>query len=229
MPRDEIREVRIPDRGFADMALIAEHAGKLASINAVASEKGAAVSLDELAKAAAEKTGIAEDELGKLLRALVGLHSLRRSLKLDGAQLATVLTRSIEKQARDDWRKEHLARWMDGRETIAETLSPDHPLAIRGKATELTYAYQNVLEETRIFTDVRPVFDEEGENVLETVIVHLLTIGYFDGSHSSRIHVAMDAADVSELKRLCERAERKAASLKRSLGGLPWPTSVAGE
>jgi hypothetical protein len=73
---------------------------------------------------------------------------------------------------------------------------------------------------------MRPVFDDAGESIKQTIVTHTILIDYSDGGDNRQLQVAMDASDIAELRRLCERAEVKAASLRSVLKDMPWPVSI---
>jgi len=75
-------------------------------------------------------------------------------------------------------------------------------------------------------TDLRPVFNEAGDRIVQSVISHVLSIDYHDGMDHRVIQFSLDAGRLAELKEDCERAIRKAAVLKRDLASAPWPVSV---
>jgi hypothetical protein len=69
--------------------------------------------------------------------------------------------------------------------------------------------------DARILTDLRPIFGGEVDAPKAMIIVHTLKLSYHDaatGKHEE-LFVAIDDEDIEKLKRILERAERKAKSL----------------
>ncbi len=64
---------------------------------------------------------------------------------------------------------------------------------------------------------MRPVFDEKAEVVQGFLPFHTLVISYYEGGESRTFYVAMDANDVTALRELLSRAERKEGVLLRHL------------
>ena len=61
---------------------------------------------------------------------------------------------------------------------------------------------------------------------MQSVVSHTLSIDYHDGPDHRVIQFTLDATDIADLKKQCERAQNKSAVVKRDLKCLPWPTSV---
>jgi len=85
------------------------------------------------------------------------------------------------------------------------------------KARTLQYAYEHLLRSARILTDVRPVYDDDADEILGGVVTHSLVIEYTEGGRHHHSYFALDTQDVGRLKQQCERAERKAATTEAML------------
>lgn len=219
--------VSIPRQAYRGLALLAKHRDKLPVIRECASE--ATASITELVRLASARTGLPEDDVSDIVDALLGMHGVRSRLNVSAEVLVQALNTCIEQQAPEEWRKENLTAWQAAREALKEAFRSDDPVGIFEKSIRLAVAHQNVLETSRIVTDVRPVFDDAGEKILRAVVTHVLMVEYFDGSDTKRIHLMLDAKDVKELKRICERADKKATVLLEATKALDWPVSVVGE
>ena len=73
------------------------------------------------------------------------------------------------------------------------------------------------------------IFNAAGDKLLETLVGHSLAILYRDGTGTEELHISMDADDLAELRKACERAAKKAVTIRNSLAECPWPTTVIGE
>jgi hypothetical protein len=144
---------------------------------------------------------------------ILNLQAVQKRLKLSTAQLLEAVAANFNRHLSGAEKEQALSAWEAARGIIADilnSLGPKNPLLLRAKAEQLAYFKQNILTQARIVTDMRPVFNESGNEILRATITHDLIIDYYSGQNPMRILFALDAADVSELKRLCERAERKA-------------------
>ncbi|MCX6234783.1 MAG: hypothetical protein NT175_08675 [Bacteroidetes bacterium] len=84
------------------------------------------------------------------------------------------------------------------------------------KAFSLLMEYEKTYVESRIITDIRPVFtDDLEENIDMGVIVHNLRIEYHKGqSTHEEIFIALDSDDLRELKERVIRAEKKEKAIR---------------
>lgn len=99
-------------------------------------------------------------------------------------------------------------------------------IAILSKAFDVVSDYEHVFGGARILTDSRPVFgDDPRTGQLGMIIVQNLKIDYVhrDGSSGS-FYVAMDDANLHELKEKVDRATVKAEVVQQSLAesGVPY-------
>lgn len=87
------------------------------------------------------------------------------------------------------------------------------------KVYDLATEDERVFCQARILTDLRPVFGpklEEGPKAM--IVMHLLKLAYHEGNHEHKnFYVTLDSEDLQALKKLIERAEFKAKSLKSAV------------
>ena len=95
--------------------------------------------------------------------------------------------------------------------------SPDNPISTTFKAQRLSYLYERIFRGGEIITDIRPVFDSSGEQVLEVIVSHTLVITHSETSTTERLHFALDAGDVLSLRKACDRAMMKAKAVRSLL------------
>ncbi len=215
-----------------DLAHLAKYADKLRSIAGPAAELEPGIGFSDIARIVGEKTGITVPEVNRILWTIWNLYHLKSRTRVDTLRLLGEISGVLESRAPDKWKNENLETWNKATAAISEfvdQLTDTHPLIVARKAERLGYAHQHVFAEARIVTDVRPVFDAGADKILESFVTQSLLIDYLDGGESRQIEFALDAADVSQLRRLCERAERKALALKAELDKLPWPSAILGE
>lgn len=85
------------------------------------------------------------------------------------------------------------------------------------KAKELQGQCERSFCDSRIVTDLRPIFgDKVGEPPTAFIVVHTLKIGFHDSGSSEHkdLYVALDDQDITSLRKALERADDKAKSLK---------------
>ena len=87
-------------------------------------------------------------------------------------------------------------------------------LQITMKAAGVVSSQDHVFIYPKIVTDIRPVFNAEGNSVDAAVIVHNLKIHYGVNSEHKDFYVALDTNDIQSLRDVLDRADAKAKSLQ---------------
>lgn len=178
----------------------------------------AALRLDDLAERVASSTGLEEDRALRLVRMLASMYRAREDTPIDrfvdDVRDAAVALDKNSLQPKD-------GNWDGFKRALQSILSSDQSLGVTAKASDIRGQHQNVYCRARILTDVRPVF---GQNVAQApsaaVITHTLRLSTHqegDFSTTRDFYVALDEADLEELKHLVERAIRKEATLKSQI------------
>jgi hypothetical protein len=217
MARD-VRSVqfKIPESSFADLAAITENADSLSKINDNLAAIGPIGNVRELARRLSPLTGIETNQLESILSGLLSLNPLLAHVKVPPEKLVGLLTEALERQGNKSWKEAYLTRWKGSRDQISSAIewaSRDETLLALGKIRQLTYAHQNILTGARLVDDLRPIYNHDGSKILHVILSYSLLIDYNDGE-SRRIELALDAADIADLKRACERAQRKTLAAK---------------
>ena len=76
----------------------------------------------------------------------------------------------------------------------------------------------HTLSNSRISTDIRPIFDaDKFDSISAAIIIHTLKLDYYEGNESKSFGVAMDEDDLSSLLLKLQNAKVKAATLRRHL------------
>jgi len=182
--------------------------------------------IDELQKIIAPVLGQDADVVGEVL---VGLSLVQRRGRGPEA-IIDDLTETLESRSEElspAWADEDFERWSLLREPLVALFSAE-PLLTVGKALDLQFAHTNILSDTQVVTDMRPVFDSAGESPLAVLVSHTLCLRYLDEGRRERLSIALDHDDLVQLVRACERAMKKESSLKATFGDL-LRTEIAGE
>jgi len=90
-------------------------------------------------------------------------------------------------------------------------------VALASKVSEVRIDYPKTFHDAKIFTDIRPIFAKPEERPMGASITHILKIEYHEDSEHKSFHVALDAEDLQKMKKVFQRAETKALSLKSLL------------
>jgi hypothetical protein len=175
------------------------------------------------------------DEIGKeaaatLERFLFGMAVARRH----GVTTVSGLLDSVQEGlAKLNWKPEELARWENSRPALDRLLNLPS-IQATAKAIDLSYDFARVCTETRILTDIRPVFGEENgrkTEIIGTTVTQTLRIDYTSPlGDEQTISIALDVDDVKQLLSSCEEAIQKAAKARQLLEErCKLPTTMPGE
>jgi len=218
---DPIRPIHLKSEVIADLADLISSREQVDAVVTEAKSVPPAGSLLGFASRVARNSDVDPTVALNVLNTLVNIRRMQRARKVDTARMVEILTVSLERHAPKEWHRKHGEAWKEVCPKIVEaieSIDQDHPLHVSEKAETLAYSYQNIVSSQRIMTDVRPIFDKDANTVKETIILHSLLVEYYDGiSPPSRIALTLDSGDIAELRRLCERAERKAHTILDTL------------
>jgi hypothetical protein len=161
---------------------------------------------------------IAVSDVEEIVPALLHYYAIRDAWQWSAEKTAEGIVRGMEEIA-----SEQLRSSPEDREPfqarLLELLNLDSLYAI-ARAARLSVENEHSLRETRIVTDIRPVFEADRPDASPTgaVIVHTLRITYFLNDNETRsFFVALDTNDVRELSEQLARANLKAESIKSVL------------
>lgn len=169
----------------------------------------------------ANYAGGAEAVVAGTLRSLAML-----ALNQSAAEVLDEVTRTLTDQAR--WTVEELHVWKGLQPALARLLESPGLVAL-AKVIQLQYDHTNILTDTHVITDVRPVFDRDATKPIAAVICHTIRISYHDKGEHRHLALALDTADLERLVRDAKRALQKAEVMNRYLQSpTALPTRIAG-
>lgn len=151
-----------------------------------------------------------------IVEALIGAVGAAHWRSVDDAQVAESISRS-----------EVLDLGEDQRAVLAERLLiliRTRTIEVLGKAIDVATEHERIFLDGRILTDVRPVFlGDQTDQPAGAVLVHTLRVDYHEAGHRRSFFVAMDAADLEQLRKVISRAVDKTASVRGLVtdAGLP--------
>jgi hypothetical protein len=87
-------------------------------------------------------------------------------------------------------------------------------LSITTKAIDILTDEPHIFYSARILTDIRPIFNDDGNAIDAAVIVHNLKIHYGKNEDHRDFYVALDTSDIQVLREVLDRAAEKAKCLQ---------------
>jgi len=100
---------------------------------------------------------------------------------------------------------------------ILNELSYVPAIARTAKAIELSYDSDNLLQHTRILTDIRPLFTDDARSVDGAIVAHTLRLRYDSAGVDRELSLALDNSDLRRLIEDCERALLKEQTAQNKL------------
>jgi len=214
----------LPEAVRRDLARFLEHAETILSVLEDTKGETPSASSAVFARMFAQRLSMSVGDARRVLHSLQNLLSLDQEAG-DPETIVEIIARRMPSDVQEQW-----AAKKPVLKSILTLAAADHPAVISIKAARLAHEHERIFLSAEILTDVRPVYTTKGDQILEMIIQHKLVLTQHGSDHeNTNIHFAMDAADVINLKKACDRAIQKAQVLKDSLGTLPWVTEVLGE
>jgi hypothetical protein len=107
---------------------------------------------------------------------------------------------------------------------LTKLLSID-PLRVTVRAGRLSVEGEHSLQDVRVLTDIRPVFEPEDPEAdpRGAIIVHTLKLSYWGDNRINHFFVTLDPSDLRKLLNHLERAGSKAETLKSILRSTQLP------
>jgi hypothetical protein len=216
--------IQVDGEVLSDLSDMLRHNEHIETVATIAIGQPPGASTRGFSKRVAAASGVSAAAAFDILYALLNIFRLKQASGLNAQETVSELTSQIERNAPPSWLSENFGRWQQAESSISNALAwltDDHPLVVSQKAQLLAYSHGNLLVSSKLITDVRPVFNADATQILETVITHTLRIQYTDAMRHHRVQMfALDSLDVAVLRKACERAETKAKVAKESLDKL---------
>ena len=128
----------------------------------------------------------------------------------------TELTENKSHQMRQHLEKDELTSVLEGLE-ILNQLACLPAIANTSRAIELSYDSDNLLQRTRILTDVRPLFSDDAQSIEGAIVAHTLRLRYDSAGVDHELSLALDSSDLHRLIGDCNRALLKESTAQEKL------------
>ena len=210
-------QLRIPDEyapGLAQILSLSDEAiGELAT---ALGESPPSLDVKAVSSFVSQKvSAIPSRDLTRILVALLSLYSVRAVDEAGADDFVADVSRAM----RHSGRAELAFKDSDAEKLFKQRLKrllEFSALKVASKAVFLQHEHEHSLCTARIFTDARPVYDQDPTLPPSAVVIsHMLKLAYHEGSNLEEIHIALSKADLLRIKGLIERAELKAAGFRK--------------
>jgi hypothetical protein len=171
--------------------------------------------MEPLRKGVRSVEGIPPADASSIGDALVSLYAAWSTSDRSSADFISDIVEGIIESNSDE-----LAQFRESKERVWTRLTrlfeiPSLTLAV--KAEGFLFEFDNIFKSTRVLTDVRPVFDQDGKAPRALTVVHNLRIHYHRGDKHEDFFVALDSKDLQKLIDSLVRAKDRSEALKTAL------------
>ncbi len=208
-------ELTVPDRylmGIAKIINIDDNAFN--ALLSVLSKTEPTIDFDKYKSEIVNQLG--EPEQGDLIDAMLSLYGACTGLDISRNDFVEDLYKAIQESRREELQfspeigdrfKDRLLKLL-GNDQFAELM----------KAAEIQSEQNHIFLESRILSDIRPIFGPDVEATpIGGIVTHNLNICYSKGRMRKEFFVAMDNNDIEQLLAVLNRAKKKADSLKKMI------------
>lgn len=204
--------LRIPERhrpALEKLATLSEESIQ-SLISALYEEPDSIINIEKILEGVASKVdGVNPDDVQEIVTTLFSLANFREFSSVNSTQLIDLLHEELlsflpeippERQVS---LKEHLTKILD----------IDNILGIASQAISLN-DYENIYLNSRVVTNVRPLFRETTQELAGVMVSHVLKIAYRTTSEEQEFFVFLDDNDLQQLRQAIEVAEQRAKKTK---------------
>ena len=206
----------LDERAYDHLRSVAEHPEALKAIEQHSFDETAIKEPFRLPKKVADAAQMQQDDV---LAILTAIHNMRNYIERFPKERKE-LFQAVDKLFKNHFAEESdlLKKWDDVLHEFESICGDSSSYALFEKALELRSSYRNIYAYARVFTDVRPIFDSQASELLNSYVTNILTISYTEGSQVNRLDLAIDEEDLFLLKEQLERALQKNQTIAREFG-----------
>lgn len=208
----------IPTQDIEGFKIILNLSNKLIDkINSKIELSQSVLSPSQLAERLSAETSLNEEDCRKILKIIHSLSTLRKDDDLSKQDIVSEIIDSLKELDEEPFKLEK--NWKQLEKNLTLLLSNEEKISLGFKSIHLSWEFDKIYMESKIMTDIRPVFEEEiDKNINSGIIVHSLKIEYhLSNDTHQKIFIKLDSDDLKELKEQIIRAEKKEQKIKESL------------
>ncbi|MFN5992462.1 MAG: hypothetical protein ACK47Q_24075 [Dolichospermum sp.] len=168
---------------------------------------------------------LTKKEVIDVIETLISIHNLRDYLQENNDASTNEVIEKISQAVEDDEELEITdEQRQEFERRLVNFLGLDNILSFRSKSIEVIRDHERLFQNSRIHTDMRPVFESGLEDSPAGVaIVNMLKIEYLDLDGKHEFFVALDANDLKQLREQLDIADRKVKAIELMLNQVNIP------
>ena len=168
-----------------------------------------ALSIDHLATEVSQALSGIED-VGEIVYTLASMNRFRLRAGHTVEQFVSEIAASVDADAEPTPSFDR----MEFSERVSALLNAES-LLVSVRANDLQRNHDRVFLSARVASDIRSVFDPDGNEIQGSMIVHNMHLTYLQEDEVKGFFLAMDNADITKLKRVLDRVNAKTPILLR--------------
>ncbi len=141
--------------------------------------------------------------------ALIPLNGLRRRLEMPASDFLKALQQTIADRASEEWKSRYIEAWNSLVGELAPFFQPDNFFSQASKAFDLLTERPAILQNARILTELRPIYDEAQTKTLAVLQTNTLVLDYWKGRDIHTLHISLDNDDLKSLTKEVKWAQDK--------------------
>jgi hypothetical protein len=211
-----VAHLRVPtaaQEGLVFLVKLSEQ--QMISLKQALRQASPALALPELMEQMASGVPLPDDQAVKIISVLASLYSAKVEKDLASDKFSEELFEALKRTGNKEFQLSD-SRASQFRKDLQELLSLDESLGVTTRALAVMAEHEHIWQSGRMLTDLRPVFGlDPSETPKAAVVIHNLRIAYRDAGHLKEFFVALDSDDLSQLRRVLERATKKESSVRK--------------
>lgn len=215
---------QIPEKyklGFEKLALLDNEV--FAKLLETLKNSSPTIHIEDTVGIAYKQYGIDIGDSSDIILAIKSLYPLREAEYVPEDQLAAIISKALQDDSTIDL-SDGIIEQLQNR--LSEILDIGGSLEIASKAEDLKSEYANILSDSRVLTDIRPIFKKEivsDNGIGGALICHVLRIKYENINGSQESFFNFDSNDLIKLHEQLKRALEKEEVLKQLLSNSDIP------
>lgn len=171
----------------------------------------------ELLAAVADKFELEADGVYSIVNPLMFINESRIENSIPPEAISSSLKSSVVNACaeEDTPLPEDLERKLQSLEPL---FKPDNYLSIIRKTFNLWSQRPRMVDNFKVLTELRPVFNEDGESVLGLMVSNTLVVEFEDSEEPGTTHISLDIDQLTQLQEEISRAIKKARALSDVAG-----------
>jgi hypothetical protein len=187
-----------------------------------------ALSLSELGSRIAPATKLKEDDARAIVGMLASMYEAMVRADENPDSFVSAVIAAAQELPSDLFHES--VDWGRAQKLVGELMRMEQSLGVTSKVLGVITDHDHVYCRSRVLTDIRPVFSTSvSDPPAALVVVHTLRLTYHSGGETHGFYVALDAADLEDIREQLDRAVEKEKSLRAMLAGKQLPVLSTSE